>query len=79
MSKPSAEVHAARLSVPLQALTFSVANVLKDLEPLVNDISTSQHDFKMGRTKSSISHGLPTSPPAIVNPLLHYSLFFQRK
>ena len=36
MSKPSAEVHAGRLSEPLQALTFSVADVLKDLNPLVH-------------------------------------------
>ena len=32
MSKPSAEVHAGRLLVPLQALVFSVADVLKDLD-----------------------------------------------
>ena len=45
MSKPSAEVHAGRLSVPLQALTFSLADVLKDLDPLVNEnISTSKRD-----------------------------------
>ena len=37
MSKPSAEVHAGRLSVSLQALTFSVADVLKDLNPLVDE------------------------------------------
>ena len=36
MSKTSAEVHAGRLFVPLQALTFSVADVLKDLDPLVD-------------------------------------------
>ena len=45
MSKPSAEVHAGRLSVPLQALTFSVADVLKVLNPLVHkNASTSKHD-----------------------------------
>ena len=45
MSKPMAEVHTGRLSVPLQALTFSVADVLKDLDPLVDEnISTSKHD-----------------------------------
>ena len=45
MSKPSAEVYAGRLSVPLQALTFSVPDVLKDLESLVDEnISTSKHD-----------------------------------
>ena len=45
MSKPSAEVHAGRLSVPLQALTFSVADVLKDLDPLFDENrSTSKHD-----------------------------------
>ena len=42
--KSSAEVHAGRLSIPLQALTYSVANVLKDLDPLVDEnISTSKH------------------------------------
>ena len=45
MLKPSAEVHARRLSVLLQALTFSFADVLKDLDPLVDEnISTSKHD-----------------------------------
>ena len=45
MLKPSAEVHARRLSVPIQALTFSVADVMKDLDPLVDEnISTSKHD-----------------------------------
>ena len=40
-----AEVHAGRLSIPLQALTFSVADVLKDIDPLVDEnISTSKHD-----------------------------------
>ena len=81
MPTPSADVHAGRLSVLLQALTFSVADVLKDLHPLVHEnISTSKHDSsEMGRRKSTISRGLPTSPPAIVNSLLHYCLFFQRK
>ena len=32
----------------------------------------------MGRTKSSIPRGLPINPPAIVNSLLHYCLFFSR-
>ena len=47
MSKPSAEVHAGRLSVPLQALTFSEAYVLKDLDPLVNEniSNISKYDF----------------------------------
>ena len=45
MSKPSAEVHAGRLSIPLQALAFSVADVLKGLDPLVDEnISTSKHN-----------------------------------
>ena len=45
MSKPSAEVHAGRLPIPLQALTFPVADVLKDLDPLIDEnISTSKHD-----------------------------------
>ena len=45
MSKPSAEVHTGRLSVPLQALSFSVADVLKDLDTLVNEnISTSKQN-----------------------------------
>ena len=39
MSKPSAEVHAGRLSVPLQTFTFSVADVLKDLDLLVENIN----------------------------------------
>ena len=38
MSKPSADVPAGRLSVPLQALAFSVADVWKDLDPLVDEI-----------------------------------------
>ena len=37
MLKPLAEVHAGRLSVLLQALTFSIADVLKDLDPLVDE------------------------------------------
>ena len=45
MSKPSAEVHAGRLSEPLRALMVSVADVLKDLDPLFDEnISTSKHD-----------------------------------
>ena len=45
VSKPSTEVPAGRLSIPLQALTFSVADVLKDLDPLADEnISTSKHD-----------------------------------
>ena len=45
MSKPSAEVHAGRLSVLPRALTFSVADILKDLDPLVDEnISTSKQD-----------------------------------
>ena len=45
MLKPSAEVPAGRLSVPLQALMLSIANVLKDHDPLVDEnISTSKHD-----------------------------------
>ena len=55
MSKPSAEAHAGRLSVPLQALTFSIADVLKDLDPLVDEIYQLQNTtLQMGRTKSSI-------------------------
>ena len=43
MPKPSTEVHAGRLSVPLQALPFSTTDVLKDLDPLVNEnMSTSK-------------------------------------
>ena len=38
MLKTSAEVHAGRLLVKLQPLTFSVADVLKDLDPLVDEI-----------------------------------------
>ena len=45
MSKPSAEVHAGRLSVPLQALMFTITDVSKDLDPLVDEnISTSKYD-----------------------------------
>ena len=45
MTKPSAEVHAGRMSIPLQALTFSVTDVLQDVGPLVNKkLSTSKHD-----------------------------------
>ena len=45
MSKPLAEADAGRLSVLLQALTFSVTDVLKDLDPLVDEnISTSKRD-----------------------------------
>ena len=36
MSKPMAEVHAGRVSVQLQTLTFSVADVLQDIDPLVD-------------------------------------------
>ena len=44
MLKLLAEVHAGRLSVPLQALTFSVTDILKNLDPLVDEnISTSKH------------------------------------
>ena len=42
---PSTEVHAGILSVPIQALTFSVADALKDLDPVVDEnIPTSKHD-----------------------------------
>ena len=45
MSKSWAEVPAGRLSVPLQALTFSTDDILKDLDPLVDEkISTSKHN-----------------------------------
>ena len=37
MLKPLAGVYDGRLSVLLQALTFSVADVLKDLDPLVDE------------------------------------------
>ena len=43
MSKPSVEVHAGRLSAPLQALTFSVADVLENLDPLVDEIDQLQN------------------------------------
>ena len=44
MSKLLAEVHAGRLLVLFQALTFSVADVLKDLIPLFDEnILTSKH------------------------------------
>ena len=45
MSKPSADIHAGRLSVLLQAIKVSISDVLKDLDPLVDEnISTSKHD-----------------------------------
>ena len=79
MSKPSAEVHAGRLSVPLQALTFSVAVVLKDLDPLFDEnISTLKNDSSKW-AEQSISRGLPTSPPAIVNSLIHSSRGYRKK
>ena len=57
MSKPSAEVHAGRLSVPLQALTFSVADVLKVLNPLVHkNASTSKHDSSKWAEQSLVYH-----------------------
>ena len=57
MSKCSAEVHAGRLSRMVQALTFSIANVLKDLDPLVDEnISTSKHDFSKWAKKSLAYH-----------------------
>ena len=68
MSTPSVEVHAGRLSVQLQALTFSVADVLTDHDPLVRKyINFKTRLFKMGRTKSSISRGLPTSPQLCIH------------
>ena len=39
----SAEVHAGRLSVPLQALTVSVDDLLKDIDPLVDEICQLQN------------------------------------
>ena len=46
MSKPSVEVRAGRLLVPLQALTCSVADVFKDLDPLIDEyMPTSKHDY----------------------------------
>ena len=60
MSKSSAVVHAGRLSVPLQALTFSVADMLKDLDPLVDvNISTS----KYGSSKC-VEQSLASNQPA---------------
>ena len=68
MSKPSTEVHAGIFSVPLQVLTFSVAEVLKNLDPLVDEnISTSKHySSKWAEQNCEFQ-------------LLHYCLFFQRK
>ena len=57
MLKPSAEVHAGRLSVRLQGLTFSVADVLDDLDPLVDEtISTSKHDCSKWAKQSLAYH-----------------------
>ena len=62
MSKPSAEVHVGRLSVPLQALTFSVADVLKDLDPLIDEnISTSKHD-SLKWAEQSLIYGVGIQP-----------------
>ena len=78
MSKPSAEVPAGRLSVPLQALTFSVADVLKDLHPIVNEnISTSKHDSLKWALQNLAYRFQPARPPAIVNPLLVNPLDFK--
>ena len=71
----STEVHTGRLSVPLQALTFSVTDVLKDFDPLVVENISKYINFKtrllkMGQTTSNISHGLPT-----MTSCLHYCLF----
>ena len=57
VSKPSAEVHVGRWSVPLQALTFSVADILKDLDPLVDEnISTSKHGSSKWAEQSIAYH-----------------------
>ena len=57
MLKPSTEVHAGRLSVPLQALTFSFTDVLKDLDSLVDEnISTSKHDSSKWAEQSLAYH-----------------------
>ena len=62
MSKPSVEVHVGRLLVPLQALTFSVADVLKDLDPLVDEnISTSKHDSSKW-AEHSLAYGVSFQP-----------------
>ena len=55
VSKHSAEVHAGRLYVPLQALAFSVADVLKDIDLLVDEnISTSKCDSSKWSEKSLV-------------------------
>ena len=57
MSKHSAEVHAGKLSVLLQALTFSVSDVLKDLDPLVDEnISTSKCNSSKRAEQSLACH-----------------------
>ena len=57
MSKPSAVVHAGRLLIPIQTLKFSVADVLKDLDPSVDEnISTSKHDSSKCAEQSLAYH-----------------------
>ena len=57
MWKPSAEVHIGRLLVLLQALTFSVASVVKSLDPLVDEnISTSKHNSSKCAEQSLAYH-----------------------
>ena len=62
MPKLSAELHAGRLLVLLQALTFSEADVLKEPDPLVDEtISTSKHDYSQW-VKQSLAHRVGFQP-----------------
>ena len=49
MSKCSADVHAGRMLVPVQALTLSVAEILKDLDILVDIIYQLQNTTLQNR------------------------------
>ena len=66
MLKPSAEVHAGRLSVLHHALTFSVADVLNDLDPLLDEnISTSKHSSKWAEQSLANRVGFQPARPQL--------------
>ena len=71
MLKPLAEVHAGRLSVPLHALTFSVTDVLKDLDPLVDEnISNSKHESSKW-AEQSLAYRMGFQPQYLTESCLH--------
>ena len=67
----SAEVHAGGLSVSLQAITFFVANILKDLDPLVENISTSKHNSSKNTTCHPAVVQAICSLLILLNPLMN--------